>query len=101
VDEESEPRVGTAEWIFTNVINKIVYTGRWFFVAAFIAWVGVALAFASKLRPLSKGEEFLKKDHPINAVLDRANEDFGNSGVFEMRLYILWGVKEIDKSAAS
>jgi len=30
--------------------------------------------------------------------LDRANDDFGSSGIFELRLFIHWGVKDIDKS---
>ena len=89
-----------AERFFSNV-NKVVHRGRWFFIAAFTAWVAVAFVYASKLRPLSKGEQFLKKEHPINAVLDRANADFGTSGIFEMRLYILWGVKDIDKAKVS
>ena len=89
------------ERFFSNFINKVVHRGRWFFIAAFTAWVVVASISASKLKPLSKGEQFLKKEHPINAVLDRANDDFGSSGVFEMRLYILWGVKDIDKAKVS
>ena len=34
----------------------------------------------------------------MNVKLDRSNQDFGGSGIFELRMFLHWGVADIDKS---
>ena len=84
--------------LFGDVINPIVAKFRWLFIILFAIWSCIAVNMASKLTPLSKHEKFLKDHHPINVLLDRSNEEFGASGIFELRIFIHWGVQDIDKS---
>ena len=34
----------------------------------------------------------------MNIKLDRSNKDFGGSGIFELRMFLHWGVSDIDKT---
>lgn len=46
---------------------------------------------------MTEEEEFLPRDHPIQLVIDALNDKFDGGGDQALKIYLFWGVKDIDK----
>ena len=53
---------------------------------------------AMKLQPLKKREEFLPADHPIQKVMTMNEDMFPTGGSAVLKVWIYFGVKNLDKS---
>jgi len=56
---------------------------------------------STKLQPLKKREEFLPSDHPLQKVMVMNEDLFPTGGSNALKVWIYFGVKNIDKSGVN
>jgi hypothetical protein len=55
-----------------------------------------------KLKPTSKPEQFLNKNHPFQKAIDVLNNNFGaNSRDPGISIYYIWGLKDVDRKGVN
>lgn len=65
-------------------------------------WTGVASYYASKIRPLSGFEDFLRPDNRIQRAFTLGNEAFPSNPSDQMiTISLFWGVSGLNKRGIS
>jgi preprotein translocase subunit SecG len=80
--EDDLENFGFMERFFGGPWNNFVKKFRWVLIALFLGWVIAAAIIASKLRPITKQEQFLPDDHPFQVQSVISQEKFLSGGVF-------------------
>jgi protein dispatched 1 len=67
-----------------------------------VAWLIPAIIFVFKLKPTSKPEQFLNKNHPFQKAINVLNNNFGaNSQDRGISIYYIWGLKDVDRKGVN
>ena len=56
---------------------------------------------AFQIGPLSKEEEFLPSDHPIQVIIQSLQTKFDGGGNQDMTIDLFWGIKDLDTNGGS
>merc|ERR1712167_381595 len=71
-------------------------------MALLMIWFVIAAIKAAELKPVTKTEEFLSDDHPIQKAITILGEEFPAAAEEPAaRIYFTWGLKTLDRTGVN